>query len=145
MRTSCLDLWFDLNLQILFLKNVLQNHTVDRILCNNIHISRKELIKETMKTAQLIKPIHGQSNQIALRTGRGVTLIDKPSNWTATAPEGCEIKLGDLVEYTNDNGAKFNLRVWGFANTFLHNGRGVYIFTDCYWYPADADSCKVIN
>lgn len=43
-----------LNLQILFLNNVLQNHTDDRILCNNIHISRKELIKDkTMKTAQL--------------------------------------------------------------------------------------------
>jgi hypothetical protein len=95
-------------------------------------------------TAQLIKPIHGESNQIALRTRHSVTLIDKPSDWTATAPKGYDIKLGDLVEYTNDNGAKVNLRVWGFADTSLHCGRGVYIFTDCYWYPADAASCKVI-
>jgi hypothetical protein len=31
------------------LKNVYKNHTVDRIVCNNIHISRKQADKETTK------------------------------------------------------------------------------------------------
>jgi len=43
-----------LNLQILFLKNVYKNHTVDRKLCNNIHISRKQADKgQNEMTAQL--------------------------------------------------------------------------------------------
>ena len=85
-------------------------------------------------------------HKITLNNFGRVTVIDAPNDWTDTAPQGCDFKLGDTVEYTNCNGAKIDLKIWGFANPEKHGGkRCVYLHTDCYWFPVDPDSCKVLS
>ena len=47
-----------------------------------------------------------------------------------------DLKIGDLVTFTNDQGAVFpNHTIIGFANPEELHGRSVYINTDCYWFP----------
>lgn len=74
------------------------------------------------------KPIHGAPKP-----------KNVPADMVDTPPIPCPFKVGDEVIYTNDYGVKFRFKVRGFTRE-LHewnHGRFVYIFTDCWWFPAD--------
>ena len=59
-------------------------------------------------------------------------------------PKGCAFIVGDVVEVTNPQGAKFSPhRVTGFTlpGDECH-GRTVYIDWDCYWMPTRPASLR---
>jgi hypothetical protein len=66
--------------------------------------------------------------------------------YTEQAPEGCTLKVGDKVRYTNDYGLEFDLVVKGFtANCEREDwGRTVYIFNDCWWFPVRPEQCQLL-
>ena len=91
-----------------------------------------------------MKPIHG-----APKNWRIEELKKHYRGYTEEAPEGCTLKLGDKVRYTNPYGAVFDLVVKGFTAksdpTSTHlSERTVYIFNDCYWFPVKPEECKLI-
>lgn len=62
--------------------------------------------------------------------------------YSAVAPDGCSLEVGQSVLYTNPNGARLTLTVKGFTTSCERedNGRTVYVFDDCYWFPVNPDS-----
>lgn len=79
------------------------------------------------------------------------TINYRPNPWTdaitmhMTPPVPCDFQVGDVVRYTNDNGAQFELTVKGFTEEVTSWGAFIYIFNDCYWYPAKPENCKLIH
>lgn len=60
-------------------------------------------------------------------------------------PEGCDLKVGDKVTYTNDYGVSFHgLTVIGFAKEPC-NGRFVHLDTDSYWFPVKPESLTKVS
>jgi len=65
--------------------------------------------------------------------------------YTTVAPDGCDLTVGQKVLYTNENGAYCELIVKGFtANNLACPDRTVYVFDDCWWFPAKANQLKPI-
>ncbi|MNV91952.1 hypothetical protein D3C71_1864980 [compost metagenome] len=57
-----------------------------------------------------------------------------------TAPEGCDLKVGDVVTFVNDYGVVFpGKEVIGFYtqpdSNLLKYGNFIHIDTDAYWFP----------
>lgn len=56
-----------------------------------------------------------------------------------TAPEGCDLKVGDIVTFVNDYGLIFpGKEVIGFDTTdhnLMKYGNFIHIDTDAYWFP----------
>ncbi len=62
---------------------------------------------------------------------------------TSTPPEGCNLKVGDVVTYTNDYGVVFRWRrVIGFAKD-PRFGRTVHFSGGAYWAPVRPESLKL--
>jgi len=69
-----------------------------------------------------------------------------PGDLTNTPPNGVPFQLGQKVKFTNDNGASRELEVLGFGDPTRHvNGRCVYVFTDCWWFPAKPSSLQAVS
>ena len=52
-----------------------------------------------------------------------------------SSPIECDLKIGDIVTFTNEYGVSFpNLIVIGFNKT-LWQDRFIHISTDCAWFP----------
>lgn len=72
----------------------------------------------------------------------GKTRLD-PSEYTLTPPEGCKLKAGDVVTFTNEFGVSFSGKVVvGFTlpGDELH-GRCVYLAGDAWWFPSHIHEC----
>ena len=55
----------------------------------------------------------------------------------------CSFKVGDLVSFINEFGVVFdNLTIFGFADE-MFNGKFIYLFDDCYWFPASPESLSL--
>jgi hypothetical protein len=79
-----------------------------------------------------MKPIHGAPKP-----------KNVPSDMVDVPPVPCDLKVGDVVTYTNDYGAKFTGRkVRGFCREVTSWGAFVYIETDCWWSPIKPESLK---
>ena len=53
-------------------------------------------------------------------------------------PVPCDLRVGDLVTYTNEYGAKFaNRRITGFSPTLEQGRRFVYYDNAAWWFPVD--------
>lgn len=67
-------------------------------------------------------------------------MVDNP-------PIDCQLKVGDIVRFTNDYGVIFEPRkIVGFAkpeHTFY--GRFVHIDSDCAWFPVKPESLEIIE
>lgn len=60
-------------------------------------------------------------------------------------PEGCDLKVGDKVTYTNDYGASFHgFTVIGFAKE-PRFGRFVHLDKDSYWVPVSRESLTKVS
>ena len=63
------------------------------------------------------------------------------------APEGSELKVGDLVEWINDYGTKFQHIILGFDYEGSYNkkyNKFVIVDKDSYWFPLDHKKIKKI-
>ena len=65
--------------------------------------------------------------------------VDYAAKLEQVAPEGCDLKVGDIVTFVNDYGVIFpGKEVIGF-DTSEHNlkqyGNFIHIDTDAYWFP----------
>lgn len=58
------------------------------------------------------------------------------------APVACDLEIGTLVTYTNDQGVSFpNLYVIGFCHP--ENGRFIHISSDAAWFPVTRESLTI--
>lgn len=63
---------------------------------------------------------------------------------TTSPPVPCDLKLGDVVTFTNDFGVAFNdLKVTGFTPCFEGHGRFVYLDKDSWWFPVKPDQLRL--
>ncbi len=67
------------------------------------------------------------------------TVLEKflnKNDMVMSSPE-CDLKIGDIVTFTNENGVSFpNLIVIGFANPdYQLQDRFIHISSDCAWFP----------
>lgn len=71
--------------------------------------------------------------------------IDKfiKNELTNVAPSGCTLKVGDLVEWTNDYGITWRHRVIGFNTTY--DAKYVHLDSDAYWFPHDHNKLTLIK
>ena len=63
---------------------------------------------------------------------------------TSVPPDGCDLKVGDIVTFTNDYGLEFpGKEIVGFTlpKDELH-GKTVYTKGDAYWFPSSPDSLE---
>ncbi|WP_211245335.1 hypothetical protein [Curvibacter gracilis] len=59
---------------------------------------------------------------------------------TTSPPVPCDLKLGDVVTFTNDFGVAFSdLKVTGFTPCVEGHGRFVYLDKDSWWFPVKPD------
>lgn len=88
------------------------------------------------------KPIHGERGPLWQRL-----------NMREHPPVSCEFRIGDCVEYTNDNGVKFVEFVIGFAENTEFYGRFIYITpsltssgepTECWWFAEKPSALRRI-
>lgn len=93
-----------------------------------------------MQSLKAAKPIHGAPVDPII-----AALKKHHRRYTETAPEGCDLKVGDRVVYTNPQGVEFLLTVKGFvAEREAEDGEGtVYVFNDCWWLPVDPKRCRL--
>ncbi len=74
-------------------------------------------------------------------------LTEGYDGFTTTPPEGCDFAVGDVVTYRNPDGALFSLTVKGFLDDGAvpsiesQQGRTMFIFDDCFWFPANPARC----
>lgn len=69
-----------------------------------------------------------------------------PEDMVSTPPEGCTLRVGSRVRYTNSYGVSFILIVRGFtAQAHYPYNRTVYLHKASWWYPVPADSCEELN
>ncbi len=62
-------------------------------------------------------------------------------NLKKESPVPCDLKVGDKVTFTNDNGVSFsNLTVIGFADDDSFYNRFIHLDSDCYWFPVKLES-----
>lgn len=62
---------------------------------------------------------------------------------TTSPPVPCDLKLGDVVTFTNDFGVAFSdLKVTGFTPCLEGHGRFVYLDKDSWWFPVKADQLR---
>lgn len=56
--------------------------------------------------------------------------------------DGCDLRVGDIVTYTNDYGVTFEgMKVLGFCTPTIWGGC-VYLNTDAYWFPHTVNSLQ---
>jgi hypothetical protein len=60
-------------------------------------------------------------------------------------PVGCDLKVGDLVRYTNPQGCTMDLKIIGFCESTVLPERVVYLNWDCFWFPVDPENLIVLN
>lgn len=63
------------------------------------------------------------------------------------APEGCDLKVGDLVEWVNDYGVIWQHKILGFDYEDSFNktyNKFVIVDKDSYWFPLDHTKLKKI-
>lgn len=63
-------------------------------------------------------------------------------NLTETAPKGCNLKVGDSVEWVNDYGVKFTHKIIGFSET-RYPDKVVYLNSEAYWFPHALSTLKL--
>jgi len=64
---------------------------------------------------------------------RGISLTDLP-------PQGCTLQVGDKVEWTNDNGVKFEHTIIGFNYDGWYQSeykKFVHLNSESFWFPHD--------
>ena len=63
---------------------------------------------------------------------------------TTSPPVPCDLKLGDVVTFTNDFGVAFcDLKVTGFTPSGEGHGRFVYLDKDSWWFPVKPDQLRL--
>lgn len=63
---------------------------------------------------------------------------------TTSPPIPCDLKLGDVVTFTNDFGVAFSdLKVTGFTPSVEGHGRFVYLDKDSWWFPVKPDQLRL--
>ena len=63
---------------------------------------------------------------------------------TTSPPVPCDLKLGDVVTFTNDFGVAFSdLKVTGFTPCVEGHGRFVYLDKDSWWFPVKPDQLRL--
>ena len=67
----------------------------------------------------------------------------KLKNWDVVDSfPNCDLKVGDIVTFTNDYGVSFKgNKVLGFLSK-PDNNRCVYLDFDCYWFPVRIDELQ---
>lgn len=86
-----------------------------------------------MKT--ITKPIHGQP----IPEWQSKGLQSEP-------PVICTYKLGDVVTYTNEYGAKFpNKVIIGFASDTSLGGRFIHLAEDAWWFPVKPSELSLME
>lgn len=68
-----------------------------------------------------------------------------PDDAQDSPPIPCDFKVGDKVVFTNDYGVEFQLFVRGFCPEPILNGRFIYVFTDCWWFPVKPESLRLVK
>jgi len=63
----------------------------------------------------------------------------------ATAPVDCELKVGDIVTYTNEYGVSFdNREIVGFSSKEdMLRDRFIHLDQDAYWFPLSIAELKL--
>ena len=63
------------------------------------------------------------------------------------SPEGCDLKVGDLVEWVNDNGVVWKQKILGFDYDDFNKKYKKYVILDkeSYWFPLDHTKLKLIK
>jgi hypothetical protein len=64
---------------------------------------------------------------------------------TNKAPDGCDLRIGDLVEWVNGNGVVWQNKIIGFNYSNEYNKRFqtfVHLDTDSFWFPHDHRKLK---
>ena len=55
---------------------------------------------------------------------------------TNTPSIPCDLKVGDIVTYKNENGVEFNNRIIiGFSTHLIISGRFIHLANDAWWFP----------
>lgn len=55
---------------------------------------------------------------------------------STTPPVECDLRVGDTVTYTNENGVSFEGQtIIGFAEDDSFYGRFIHLGKDAYWFP----------
>ena len=63
---------------------------------------------------------------------------------TTSPPIPCDLKLGDVVTFTNDFGVAFSdLKVTGFTPSVEGHGRFVYLDKDSWRFPVKPDQLRL--
>ena len=58
-------------------------------------------------------------------------------------PVECDLKVGDRVTFTNENGVSFEgYRVIGFEQDTSFYGRYIYLDKDSFWFPVRREELK---
>lgn len=63
------------------------------------------------------------------------------------APDGCTLKIGDVVEWKNDYGLEFTNKIIGFNYDGWYQKeykKFVHLDTDAWWFPHDHNSLTKI-
>lgn len=86
----------------------------------------------TCRMCAPVKPAHGAPNPTRI-----------PHDMHLAPPEGCPLRPGDRVTYTNDQGVTFHGKtVKGFTKAVGEDGRCVYIDSDSWWFPVRPDRLR---
>ena len=69
---------------------------------------------------------------------------ERPRNAVDVTPVPCDLKKGDIVTYTNENGVSFpGKEISGFSAVVESWGGFVYLFKTAFWFPVPAKSLKL--
>ena len=80
------------------------------------------------------KPIHGEPRPLHEIYGL-----------ESSAPVPCDIKIGDIVKYTNDYGVTFpEETVIGFSKKTQSWGGFIHLSKDAWWYPVSRKSLTMV-
>lgn len=66
----------------------------------------------------------------------------------STPPNGCNLKVGDLVEWVNDYGVKWEHKVLGFKYEGWYHEKYncfVHLDKDAFWFPLNHKNLKKLN
>lgn len=67
-----------------------------------------------------------------------------PTDCCDLPPCDCPFKKGDVVDYVNDNGARFfNKVINGFTPVVSLSGRFIYLDLDSWWCPVKQENIKM--
>jgi len=70
----------------------------------------------------------------------------KPKDLITESPIPCDLKVGDLVIFTNDYGVQFKLTVVGFCvPSECLPERFIYLNDDSWWFPHKRDQLALVK